>query len=74
MSIEPAPPKSDNPDACQVASPKPADHSKSNRVRSARAKRALNRGEFREAELLLREVIALDPKSTDAHTATRSTC
>jgi hypothetical protein len=26
----------------------------------------LNRGEFSEAELLLREIIALDPKSTDA--------
>ena len=33
----------------------------------ARAKRAVNRGEFDEAERLLREVIALDSQSDEAH-------
>lgn len=33
----------------------------------ARAKRALNRGEFAEAEGLLHELIALDPNSNEAH-------
>ena len=33
----------------------------------ARAKRAVNRGEFEEAERLLREVIALDSESDEAH-------
>jgi DNA-binding response OmpR family regulator len=33
----------------------------------ARAKRALNRGEFTEAERLLTEIIALDPGSEQAH-------
>ncbi len=33
----------------------------------ARAKRAINRGQFSEAEALLRELIVLDPKSTEAH-------
>jgi DNA-binding response OmpR family regulator len=32
----------------------------------ARAKRALNRGQFSEAEPLLRELIALDPRSAEA--------
>jgi DNA-binding response OmpR family regulator len=64
-SIEPASPKSGSPTSA-IASPKPADHSKRIAFDLARAKRALNRGEFSEAELLLREIIALDPKSTDA--------
>jgi DNA-binding NtrC family response regulator len=33
----------------------------------ARAKRALNRGQFSEAEDLLRTIIVLDPGSTEAH-------
>jgi DNA-binding response OmpR family regulator len=33
----------------------------------ARAKRAINRGQFSEAETLLRELIATEPKSTLAH-------
>jgi DNA-binding NtrC family response regulator len=33
----------------------------------ARAKRAINRGQFSEAEALLRNLIALDPKSIEAH-------
>jgi DNA-binding response OmpR family regulator len=33
----------------------------------ARAKRAINRGEFEEAERLLREVLAGDPHSKEAH-------
>jgi DNA-binding NtrC family response regulator len=32
----------------------------------ARAKRALNRGQFSEAESLLREIISLDPRSAEA--------
>ena len=64
-SIEPAPLKTDSLTPA-IASPKAADQSKSIAFDLARAKRALNRGEFSEAELLLREIIALDPKSTDA--------
>jgi DNA-binding NtrC family response regulator len=33
----------------------------------ARAKRAINRGRFSEAEVLLRDLIALDPRSIEAH-------
>jgi DNA-binding NtrC family response regulator len=33
----------------------------------ARAKRALNRGQFKEAESLLRELISIAPGSTEAH-------
>jgi DNA-binding NtrC family response regulator len=45
----------------------PADHGRQISFELARAKRALNRGQFREAESLLRSLIALDPKSTEAH-------
>ncbi|MFI5458564.1 MAG: response regulator [Isosphaerales bacterium] len=46
--------------------PTPSDHSKQVAFDLARAKRALNRGEFSEAESLLREIIALDPGSAEA--------
>jgi DNA-binding response OmpR family regulator len=64
-SIPPAPAKSGSPTSA-IASAKPADYSKRIAFDLARAKRALNRGDFSEAELLLREIVALDPKSTDA--------
>jgi DNA-binding response OmpR family regulator len=50
-----------------VASAKPADRSQSIAFDLARVKRALNRGEFDEAEDLLRAVIARDPQSTEAN-------
>jgi DNA-binding NtrC family response regulator len=46
---------------------KPSDRSKQIAFDLVRAKRAINRGRFSEAEVLLRELIALDPRSTDAH-------
>ncbi len=46
---------------------KPTDHSKEIAFDLARAKRAVNRGEFDEAERLLREAIALDAESDEAH-------
>jgi DNA-binding NtrC family response regulator len=45
----------------------PADRARQVSFELARAKRALNRGEFREAETLLRSLIALDSQSTVAH-------
>jgi DNA-binding NtrC family response regulator len=45
---------------------KPSELSKQVAFDLARAKRALNRGEFSEAESLLREIIALDPRSAEA--------
>jgi len=48
------------------SSPTPSDRSKQVAFDLARAKRALNRGEFSEAERLLREIIALDRGSTEA--------
>jgi len=45
----------------------PADHSKRIAFDLARAKRALNLGQFSAAEPLLREIIALDPGSREAH-------
>ena len=45
----------------------PADHSKRIAFDLARAKRALNLGQFSAAEPLLREIIALDPGSKEAH-------
>jgi DNA-binding response OmpR family regulator len=65
-ALEPAQPGSAHPEPARRG-PQPADVAKQIAFDLARAKRALNRGEFPEAELLLREVIALDPKSTDAH-------
>jgi DNA-binding NtrC family response regulator len=44
-----------------------SDRSKQIAFDLARAKRAINRGQFSEAETLLRDLIALDPASTDAH-------
>jgi len=44
----------------------PADHSKRIAFDLARAKRALNLGQFSAAEPLLREIIALDPGSREA--------
>jgi DNA-binding NtrC family response regulator len=46
---------------------KSSDRSKQIAFDLVRAKRAINRGRFSEAEVLLRELIALDPRSTDAH-------
>ena len=48
-------------------SPKPSDRSRQIAFDLARAKRAINRGQFSEAEVLLRDLIALDPRSTEAH-------
>jgi DNA-binding response OmpR family regulator len=51
------------------AAAKTSDHSHEKEIAFdlARAKRAVNRGEFDEAERLLREVIALDARSDEAH-------
>ena len=46
---------------------KPSDRAKQIVFDLARAKRAINRGRFSEAEVLLRDLIALDPRSTEAH-------
>ncbi len=46
--------------------PKPSDLSKQVAFDLARAKRALNRGEFNDAESLLKEIIELDPASAEA--------
>jgi DNA-binding NtrC family response regulator len=48
-------------------SSKPSDRAKQIVFDLARAKRAINRGRFSEAEVLLRDLIALDPRSTEAH-------
>jgi len=48
------------------AAPKRGELSKQVAFDLARAKRALNRGEFSEAESLLREIIVLDPRSAEA--------
>jgi DNA-binding NtrC family response regulator len=47
--------------------PKPADPVKKTTFELARAKRAINRGEFSEAESLLHDVITALPRSTEAH-------
>jgi DNA-binding NtrC family response regulator len=49
------------------AQPQPADRAGEISFALARAKRALNRGQFREAESLLRSLIALDSGSAEAH-------
>jgi DNA-binding response OmpR family regulator len=46
---------------------KATDHSREIAFDLARAKRAVNRGEFEEAERLLHELIALDPRSKEGH-------
>jgi DNA-binding NtrC family response regulator len=46
---------------------KPSDRAKQIAFDLARAKRAINRGQFSEAEVLLHDVIVLDPRSTEAH-------
>jgi DNA-binding response OmpR family regulator len=58
--------------ANETASPpppiaEPPDHSKRVAFDLARAKRALNLGQFSAAEPLLRETVALDPGSKEAH-------
>jgi DNA-binding response OmpR family regulator len=45
----------------------PEDRSKQIKFDLARAKRALNFGQFSAAEPLLREIVALDPASQEAH-------
>jgi DNA-binding response OmpR family regulator len=55
------------PDRTTEAKPEPPDRSKQIAFDLAGAKRALNRGQFREAEDLLREIIALDETSKPAH-------
>jgi DNA-binding NtrC family response regulator len=47
--------------------PRPLDHSKQIAFDLARAKRAINRGQFSEAEELLRDLVALDPSSAEGH-------
>jgi DNA-binding NtrC family response regulator len=49
------------------AAPKPSDRSRQNTFELVRAKRAINRGQFSEAEVLLRDVISVNPRSTEAH-------
>jgi DNA-binding response OmpR family regulator len=55
----------------QVPAPRiasaPPDRSREIAFDLARAKRALNRGQFAEAESLLRELISVAPGSTEAH-------
>ena len=48
-------------------STKSSDRSKQIAFDLARAKRAINRGRFSEAEIVLRDLIVLDPRSTEAH-------
>jgi DNA-binding NtrC family response regulator len=55
----PSPPVADTPAT--------ADHSKRLAFDLARAKRAINTGNFAEAERLLQEIIDVDPKRTEAH-------
>jgi DNA-binding NtrC family response regulator len=47
--------------------PRASDRSKQIAFDLVRAKRAINRGQFSEAEVLLRDLIALDPRSAEAH-------
>ena len=54
-------------DQVQDAAAKPPERSPDIAFDLARVKRALNRGEFDQAEQLLRDVIALDPRSLQAH-------
>ena len=56
-----------DPASAREPSPKQSDLSKQLGFDLARAKRAINRGQFSEAETVLRELIALEPKSTLAH-------
>ena len=55
------------PSGAQEPGPKQPDVAKQPRFDLARAKRAINRGQFSEAETVLREIITLEPKSTAAH-------
>lgn len=48
------------------STPSPGERAKQVAFDLARAKRALNRGQFSEAESLLREIIALDPRLAEA--------
>jgi DNA-binding NtrC family response regulator len=48
-------------------SSKPSDRARQIVFDLARAKRAINRGRFSEAEVLLSDLIALDRRSTEAH-------
>jgi DNA-binding NtrC family response regulator len=45
----------------------PSDRSKQIAFDLVRAKRAINRGQFSEAEVLLRDLVVHNPRSTDAH-------
>jgi DNA-binding NtrC family response regulator len=59
-------------DAAATGEPKesasrPSDRSQGNSFEIIRAKRAINRGQFSEAEALLRYVIMGNPRSTEAH-------
>lgn len=51
----------------KVPALQPSDLSQQNTFELVRAKRAINRGQFSEAEALLREVITVNPQSTEAH-------
>ncbi|MGP0066657.1 MAG: response regulator [Isosphaeraceae bacterium] len=58
--VEPPPPRME-------VTEKASDRSEGIAFDLARAKRAVNRGEFEEAERLLRDVIVLDSRSEEAH-------
>jgi DNA-binding NtrC family response regulator len=47
--------------------PKPSERTPQVAFELVRAKRAINRGQFSEAEVLLRDVITVNPRSTEAH-------
>ncbi len=57
----------DRPAASPAIAAQPAAQRRSFGFELARAKRAINRGEFEEAERLLREVLAGDPDLKEAH-------
>jgi DNA-binding response OmpR family regulator len=55
------------PSGAQEPGAKQSEPSKQLGFDLARAKRAINRGQFSEAEVLLRDVITVNPRSTEAH-------
>jgi DNA-binding NtrC family response regulator len=55
------------PTAAEATVARPAERSGQVAFELVRAKRAINRGQFNEAEALLRELIVANPRSTDAH-------
>jgi DNA-binding NtrC family response regulator len=51
----------------QAPAPQASDRSQHHTFELVRAKRAINRGQFSEAEAVLRDVISVNPRSTEAH-------